>query len=65
MKLVNFTKYKKIVDFEFLVNEIYVYVSKENDEISISPKDGYNISIDAYNDILEFIKKGEVVITWD
>ena len=64
MKLVSFTKYKKSVDFEFLVNEIYVYVSKENDKISISPKDGY-ISIDAYNDILEFIKKGEAVITWD
>jgi hypothetical protein len=64
MKLVSFTKYKKSVDFEFLVNEIYVYVSKENDEISISPKDGY-ISIDAYNDILEFIKKEEAVITWD
>ena len=29
MKLVSFTKYKKSVDFEFLVNEIYVYVSKE------------------------------------
>ncbi len=64
MKLVSFTKYKKSVDFEFLVNEIYVYVSKENDEISISSKNGY-ISINVYNDILEFIKKGEAVITWD
>ena len=64
MKLVSFTRYEKSVDFEFKVGEIIVYVSKENDEISINTKCEY-ISIDIYNDILEFIKKGEAVITWD
>ena len=64
MKLVSFTQYNKYADFEFKVGEIIVYVSKENDEISINTKCEY-ISIDIYNDILEFIKKGEAVITWD
>ena len=63
MKLVSFSKYEKGVDFEFEIGEKTIYVYLYKDEIKINTDDEY-ISIDTYNDILEFIKKGEAKIEW-